>query len=160
MIDGRGQPDNSDDYSEVIVPQGLRDDLAALYGERVAVPAEVDAAILGMGQRRFAARRRRRRLVVRVGQGLAAAAAIGLVVWAVRPGAGPRVERVAKVAAVPGDVDGDGQVDILDALALARRIEAGESLGSDWDLNGDGVVDGADVDVVAMRAVSVSQGSV
>jgi hypothetical protein len=57
------------------------------------------------------------------------------------------------VAAVPGDVDGNGRVDILDALRLARDIEAGRTVNN--DINSDGVVDGRDVDAIALRAVSL-----
>ncbi len=58
------------------------------------------------------------------------------------------------------DFDGDGSVNILDALALARRID-GNGRGTtaddmpDGDLNSDGVVDRSDVDLIAMSAVTL-----
>ena len=58
-------------------------------------------------------------------------------------------------AAVRADLNGDGAVDIMDAFALARRIEAGES---GPDLNGDGRIDQQDVEVIASRAVSLNGG--
>ncbi|MEQ9406948.1 MAG: dockerin type I domain-containing protein [Fuerstiella sp.] len=51
------------------------------------------------------------------------------------------------------DVDGDGRLDILDAFALARRIQTGSVRGTVGDQNGDGVVDEADVDLIAMSVV-------
>jgi hypothetical protein len=48
-------------------------------------------------------------------------------------------------------------VDILDALALATRLEElGERtahLPAGWDANGDGVIDHRDAETIAQRAV-------
>lgn len=54
-----------------------------------------------------------------------------------------------------GDVDRTGYVDIVDAMLLARRVAEMESTWSAWDVSGDGVVDDADVAVIARRAVSL-----
>jgi len=56
------------------------------------------------------------------------------------------------------DLNRDGQVDILDALALARQIERGARLDRDLDLNGDGQIDRRDADALAMRAVRIENG--
>ena len=56
------------------------------------------------------------------------------------------------------DVNGDGRLDILDALALARAVERGQVAASGWDLNGDGQVDAADANTVAQRVVAISHG--
>jgi hypothetical protein len=61
----------------------------------------------------------------------------------------PRFERA--------DVDQNGRVDILDAFALARRIQQGTAGG--FDFNGDGVVDKLDVDFVATQAVRLRKES-
>lgn len=56
------------------------------------------------------------------------------------------------------DFDLDGVVDIRDALAMAVVLEQGPwSMGGEWDLNHDGVIDADDVDVVAMAAVSLER---
>src|SRR6185369_1280179 len=55
------------------------------------------------------------------------------------------------------DINRDGRVDVLDAFALARRIETGGTLDPRWDINGDGRVDRADVNVIAARAVNLAQ---
>ena len=55
--------------------------------------------------------------------------------------------------AIPGDLDGNGRIDILDAFALARRIEAGEGMDRALDVTGEGIVDRRDVDALAARAV-------
>ena len=51
------------------------------------------------------------------------------------------------------DVDRSGDVDILDAFALARRVRRGDAEVVTGDQNGDGVINEADVKWVAMRAV-------
>jgi hypothetical protein len=54
-----------------------------------------------------------------------------------------------------GDVDGNGQIDIRDAFAVARAIQSGQPSMPEWDRNGDGIVDGADVDLIALTAVTL-----
>ena len=51
------------------------------------------------------------------------------------------------------DVNGDGRVDILDALALQRKIDGHERLSPKWDINGDGRVNERDVWAIAMYVV-------
>lgn len=51
------------------------------------------------------------------------------------------------------DVDRSGNVDILDAFALARQVRRGDADIVTGDQNGDGVINDADVKRVAMRAV-------
>ena len=68
-----------------------------------------------------------------------------------KPGALP-------VVGLAGDLNRNGQVDILDAFALARQLKAGTHPGADWDVNGDGVVDERDVAALAARAVSLGKG--
>ena len=72
---------------------------------------------------------------------MAAAAAVMLLLWS-----GP----------VREDIDRNGRVDILDAFALARQIEAGSGRLPDGDINGDGVVDAGDVDAIALKAVALT----
>ena len=88
----------------------------------------------------------------------AAAAAIALVVWTSdrRESAEPRPTAIT-VENVPEDIDANGQVDILDAFVLAKRIDRGMELQPDWDVNGDTRVDSLDVDAVARAAVSLDK---
>ena len=132
-------------------PQALIDEIRALYGTRVPVPPEVDDAILAGVQRRFARRRRMAR-ALRWGLAGAAAAAVLLVAVTIWPG-------MRSLPAGREDIDGNGQVNILDAFALARHIEKPEAVEAQWDLTGDGVVDGRDVDTVALAAVSLERGA-
>ena len=54
-----------------------------------------------------------------------------------------------------GDLDRNGTLDMLDAFALARRIQTGVAPGREFDFNGDGVVDQRDIDWIARRAVQL-----
>ena len=54
------------------------------------------------------------------------------------------------------DINHDGRVDILDAFQLARELESGAKPAA--DLNGDGVVDQRDADLIAARAVRLEKG--
>ena len=65
---------------------------------------------------------------------------------------------VAPSKVVPSDIDGNGRVDILDAFKLARGIEGVERGATEWDINGDGVVNREDVDYVAFKAVRLDKG--
>jgi hypothetical protein len=49
-------------------------------------------------------------------------------------------------------------VDILDAFKLARQIESAGPTEKNWDINGDGLVDRHDVDMVAFAAVRLDKG--
>jgi len=66
--------------------------------------------------------------------------------------------RAARELQRNGDIDGSGNIDILDAYALARNLRTGRPGLKHWDFNSDGRVDHADVDVIARRAVSVTRG--
>jgi len=62
----------------------------------------------------------------------------------------------APVALRPGDVDGNGRVDVVDAYLMAKRLEAHRPAPDSWDLNHDGAVDLADVEAVARLAVTLN----
>lgn len=55
------------------------------------------------------------------------------------------------------DLNGDGQVDILDSYQLARRLQQGRKVEPALDLNGDGVVDAKDVEVLTTRIVQLGK---
>ena len=110
------------------VGPNLAEDLNVLFGPGSSVPAEVDRAVIDRANRHFVRRGRRRP-------------------W----------PRWAASAAAATDIDRNGCVDILDAFKLARHIESAEVREAKWDINGDGLVDRADVDVVAFAAVRLDE---
>ena len=115
----------------------------------VLVPPAIDETVLSRAQERFAEIRRRRSRAKAVGWMSAAACFVALALLAGSLIKAPRFERA--------DVDRSGRVDILDAFALARRIQQGTAGG--FDLNRDGVVDKLDVDLVAALAVRLRKES-
>jgi|SRR5687767_1828560 len=137
---------NGDDET---IPAAIEQRLHHIAGATgVFVPPAVDDAVLSRSQQRFAEIRRRRAKTQRVWWISAAAAVIVLGLLASSLITVTRYERA--------DIDRSGRVDILDAFALARRIQQGDTAG--FDFNNDGVVDRADVDTVAAQAVRLRKG--
>ncbi len=148
------------------IPARLRDALRAADQPGFRVLPEVDEAIRAAARGHF--RRRRRQRVLRLwGVGAAAAAVLLLAVYVrwpsgsestARPGTVSPVVSATAPQAVPETV-AHRRVNILDAFALARALKAGETARPEWDYNGDGVVDRADVDRIAMAAVRLEGGT-
>ena len=76
-----------------------------------------------------------------------------LAYQAARPLLRPRPSQYARA-----DLNQDGRVDILDAFQVAREMQSGRTPPNDYDVNGDGRVDDADVEYLAMRAVKLEKG--
>jgi hypothetical protein len=149
------------------LPPTLLADLSALY-PAPRVPLAVDRRVLNDAAAVYARQARHRRWLRWGGAGAAAAAAVlvvGLILH--RPGGPPGRTYTHSGTlppgspGLPGDVDGDGRVDILDAFGLARKLRDanGRRLPGNRieDVNGDGVIDEKDVDLIAQRAVRVSE---
>ena len=107
----------------------LRADLQTIYQSSAVVPDQMDETL----RAEFASHFQRQQQAAKRGGSwrfagwLAAAATIALAVWLVTPSVrGPRTAMVSQ--SQPADVDHNGRIDILDAFALARRIEAHESI--------------------------------
>jgi hypothetical protein len=140
---------SSDEFD---LPPRLADAVRDAYTHRVAIPRRLDDALLATARAKFE-RRRRTRLMIRWGTGLAAglAAAITLALVLHRPSHSP-AQTLAK-----GDLNADGRVTMVDALVLARRIAAKDPVDPAWDTNADGRVDQQDVDALAAAAVNLKQ---
>lgn len=65
--------------------------------------------------------------------------------------------RTATSPSLATDLDRNGEVNILDAFALARSLESGGRTLAAWDVTGDGVVDERDVRAIAERAVRIAR---
>jgi hypothetical protein len=139
----------STDPEEPRLPDPLVGELTRLYRTDPAVPTDVDRVILNRA-RAHLARTGRLRLLLRT----AGAAAVVAIFVFVRPGHRPN----PPLAAVAGNVNGDGVIDIRDAMLLARRLESGQPASQDF--NHDGVTDRRDVDAIAMLAVRLDRGVV
>ena len=149
-----------DDDSELPLPPRLADGLRRLYPPGSAVPPAVEGEILARARSHFA---RRRRLNLILGWAAAASVAAAFLVLALclRPLAKMKQDGSAPPSTILAreDIDHNGRIDILDAFALARRLQSAQPLGTAFDLNGDGRTSQADVDLIAMAAVRLERGS-
>jgi hypothetical protein len=142
---------NGDENRDEQIPTAIAEQLRTLGSKTtLLVPPSVDEAVLSRAREHFAEVRRR---PIRFSRAwwTAAAACIALVAVA-------GLSLLERTRYEQADVDRSGQVDILDAFALARRIQQGSASGP--DLNGDGIVNKADVDAIAARAVKFKKGRV
>ena len=149
-----------DPHDDPVLPDGLADDVTALYRADVRVPADVDRAVTAGARSHFA---RRTRWVRWAGAGAAVAAVLVVSVQLFRSDPAPSgsLQVAGDYFQRDGDADGNDAVDIRDALVLARKIEAGGATWTRWeDLNRDNVVDRKDVDAIARMAVSLNAGTV
>ncbi|MCI0363932.1 MAG: dockerin type I domain-containing protein [Phycisphaerales bacterium] len=122
------------------------------------VPASVDQEMRLAIRAHYDQFFRRRRFVswrLAPWAGAAAAVAAGLTAWIVSQRHSPAPQPQARQQ-LSGDVDGNGLVDILDAYALARRLQNSQPLELTLDLTGDGAIDRMDVDAIAMEAVALA----
>jgi predicted anti-sigma-YlaC factor YlaD len=118
------------------------------------IPPEIDTEIIAMARRQSAmVRDRVRTRSVRrwVSAVAGAAAAVIIALMATMQQTDRRT--VADIRRT--DINTDGTVDILDALALAQLTGTAPAAGG--DLNGDGRIDGRDVDIVVREAVSLRE---
>lgn len=142
-----------DENAEPRMPGGLAEELGRLYQPTFSVPPEVERRILDDAWRQCEEVKSQRRIRrwARVG---AAAAVLFVGVWLYNAARPPKpVLQLAGPLAGVRDLDRNGRVDILDALYLAKRLEQKGTPDPAWDLTGDGMVTGADVDTLAMTAV-------
>ena len=154
---------HSDDNVESKVSRRFEANLKGLFNPPDSVPPEVDRAVLDQAYRHLhlmpaeGGRRKTHRTWF-----WRAAAAAAVIILAFCLNLTTRVERRAEHSASgtaqAADIDQNGRVDILDAFKLAREIESARPAKRDWDVNGDGLVDRHDVDVVAFAAVRLDKG--
>jgi len=148
--------DSQDDNLEA--PPRLVSAFKKLPDEQIFVPPSIDETVLMAARRRLTSQARsgarwfRWRLRA-VATALIVAAAILTRLSTNRPTPLPN-----QAAFIPGDLNHDGQVDILDALALAKQLKSGPPPGAQLDINGDGIVDERDVATIAARAVRLEKG--
>ncbi len=146
---------------EFDTPKELLDDLSALYSGEVSVPPDVDRAVMAMARERLSPQMPPR-LVLRWKWAAATVATAAVVVLVCIMSTRERDREPHSLVSQPikkEDFDGNGEVDILDAFALARHIESTRTPNEKWDINGDGTVDRRDVDRIAMAAVSLKRGT-
>ena len=164
-----------DEDLDLKVSPKFSEDLNTLFKPQFSVPPELDRAIMDQANRRLVQRHWRHRVFRHISLWrIAAAAAVIIFAFSLnltqKPG--PSTSRTVLVKAQAIDIDRNGRVDILDAFKLARHIESadrtkrnlspvsstGQALRKQgWDINGDGLVDRNDVDLVALSAVRLDK---
>ena len=105
------------------IPEALERDLRLAFGAVPGVPGGFDDRILAAAHTRLQARvgHRSWALCLSAGAGIAAAVALSALVW-FAPVSSP-----ALPVASADDVNRDGRVDVLDAMALAFENNAGDA---------------------------------
>jgi len=150
-----------DEDLELRVSADLRADLNTLFEPRFAkgeVPPEIDRAVLDRA-RQHLVRPQRRRPVLRWVASAAAVAAVIILTFSLNLTKEPRLSTDSSGRAeAQADIDRNGRVDILDAFTLARHIESTSQPDLKLDINGDGLVNRDDVDLVAFAAVRLDKG--
>jgi len=139
------------------VSKALSQDLKRLYQSPGHVPDSIDRAILS--QLPVPSTRAYR---IRVYRTVAAFAAligivIGLLVFTQGETNISTDEQAQTSTFARTDIDQNGTVNILDAYSLARHIKSQQPARPTWDLNADGRINQADVDLVAYTAVRLSR---
>jgi hypothetical protein len=148
--------DDGNDLEGLDAPEKLVSALRQLPQENIFVPRMMDEAVLREARRHLDKPTREISVFWRWIPRLAVVTgmlALVLVIVLVRPGSTPPPPMFARE-----DLNHDGRVDILDAFALARQLKSGAPSGPGTDINGDGVVDQRDVEVLATRAVRLDKG--
>ncbi len=151
-----------DEDTDLRITPKLSADLNALFEPQVGVPPEVDRTVMDRAHKHFAPLQsgKGRRLRVHWAWRIAAAAAVIILAFSLdlTKQTGPATDSFLLSKAQAVDIDRNGRVDILDAFKLARHIESAGNTETKWDINGDGLIDRSDVDVVAIAAVSLDKG--
>jgi hypothetical protein len=148
--------------SDLRIPSKLSADLNALFQPQVGVPPEVDRAVMDRAYKHFAPLQsgKGRRLRVHWAWRIATAAAVVIFAFSLdltkQPEPTTDSFSLSKAQAI--DIDQNGRVDILDAFKLARHIESAGNTETEWDFNGDGLINRSDVDMVAYAAVRLDKG--
>jgi hypothetical protein len=151
-----------DEDMDLRIPSKLSADLKALFEPQVGIPHEVDHAVMDRAHKHLAPLQsgKGRRMRIHWGWRIAAAAAVIILAFSLdlTKQHDPKTDGFSLSKAQAEDIDRNGRVDILDAFKLARHIESAGRTETEWDFNGDGLIDHSDVDMIAHAAVRLDKG--
>ena len=139
-------------------PLRLLTALRKLQPEPIFIPPTLNEAVLRAARRHLQRPEKTRFGRFRLIPWAAAVAMLALALFLAQLFTKPASKTSRIPAFAREDVNRDGRVDILDALALARQLKAGSTAGLQLDVNGDGVVDDRDVATIASQAVKLEKG--
>ena len=145
-----------DEDLDLRVSQKFSEDLNILFKPQFSIPPEVDRAVLDEAHQHLTQKHWSHRILQHINiWRIAAAAAVIIFAFSLnltqKPE--PTTSQSLLVEARAVDIDRNGRVDILDAFKLARYVESADRTDKKWDINGDGLVNSNDVDLVASAAV-------
>jgi len=143
------------------VSQKFSEDLNILFKPQFSIPPEVDSAVLDKANQCFTHKHWGYHILQHINiWRIAAAAAVIIFAFSLNltRDSGPTSSRSLSEEARAVDIDENGRVDILDAFKLARYVESAERTEKKWDINGDGIINSNDVDLVALAAVRLDKG--
>ena len=143
---------HDDSDASLEAPPRLVDALKKIPREEIFVPPHIDRAIAAAARRRLEKSGGSPGVFRRWVLWPALAAACVLIVMVVH------WNKPVKLSHTSQGIFSLKRVDILDAFALARQLRDGRATTPSQDLNGDGVVDQKDVEIIARRAVSLQKG--
>jgi len=151
-----------DEDLDLTVSPKLSEDLNSFFKPALCVPPEIDRAIMDRAHQHLVRRQSARggRRLLRWAASIAAAAAVIILAFSLNltQKSGPTTTSPFTAQAQAVDIDGNGRVDVLDAFRLARYVESTDRAEIKWDINGDGLVNRDDVDLVAFAAVRLDKG--
>jgi len=136
-----------EETEDLQAPAKLAEAFCGLQKERVLVPSQIDQEILSKAREHL---RGSKRPFFSLPRWVALAASVALVCGLIY------LSETRDKTFAAEDINRDGVVDILDALALARKIEAGEK--GEMDFNRDGVIDERDAATIAIDVVRLGRG--
>ena len=150
-----------DENLDLMLRQKFSEDLNILFKSQFSIPPEVDRAVMDRAHQRFTPKHWGHKILRHINiWRIAAAAAVIIFAFSLnltqKPG--PTTSQSLLVEARAVDIDRNGRVDILDAFKLALYVESAGSTEKKWDINGDGLVNSNDVDLVASAAVRLDKG--
>ncbi|MBW7990348.1 MAG: hypothetical protein FVQ84_10090 [Planctomycetes bacterium] len=150
-----------DEDLDLRVSQKFSEDLNILFKPQFSIPPEVERAVMDRAYQHFTQKHWSHRILRHISiWRIAAAAAVIILAFSLnltqKPGPTTSQSLLGEARAV--DIDRNGRVDILDAFKLARYVESAERTETKWDINGDGLVNSNDVDMVASAAVRLDKG--
>ncbi len=155
------KPEYFDEHLDLKVSPEFSVDLNTLFKPQFSIPPEIDRAVMDRAHQHFTQKHWSYHILRHISiWRFAAAAAVIIVAFSLNLAqkSGPTTNQSLLVEARAVDIDRNGRVDILDAFKLARHIESVERTETKWDINGDGLVNSNDVDLVASAAVRLDKG--
>jgi hypothetical protein len=152
-------PRNHSDDANLEAPPRLVRALQENSQKRLFVPPTVDEAVLRAARRRLEKPSRPSFSRFFPMPSLTAALGLALALICATYFLSRRPQKQSKdPMLVRQDLNHDGRVDILDAFELARQLKSGGASNPALDMNGDGIVDQRDVEIIAARAVLLEKG--